>query len=266
MPEGPEVRITADGLYNVMRDDSIEDIVITSKSRYFGKDVRNLFDALYPIYINDVMSIGKKILIKGEGITIVSSLGMEGKWRLYGGKHAGIELHMSSGKILYFHDTRHFGTFDICLTNSEYDFVMKHVGPDLLRDDITYDEYYSVISRKRLRNKDIYCFLMDQSYFSGIGNYLAAEVLYDSQILPDRTLGSLNDTEIYNLYHNSLDIIKESYQNNGLTISTYFDMDDKAGTFECKCYGRKYDPDGYRILKKVFSNGRTSWYCPDKQF
>jgi formamidopyrimidine-DNA glycosylase len=143
---------------------------------------------------------------------------------------------------------------------------MKHVGPDLMRDNITYDEYYSIITRKRLSNKDIYCFLMDQSYFSGIGNYLAAEVLYDSQILPDRTLGSLNDDDIYRLYKNSIDIIIESYRNNGLTISTYFDMEGRAGTFECRCYGRKYDPEGRRITKKTFSNGRTSWYCPDYQF
>jgi formamidopyrimidine-DNA glycosylase len=96
MPEGPEVRITADGLNSVMSGDSIIDIVITNKSRYYGKDVRNLYDVSYPIYINSVSSRGKKILINGDGITIISSLGMEGKWRTYGGKHAGIELHMDS--------------------------------------------------------------------------------------------------------------------------------------------------------------------------
>lgn len=266
MPEGPEVRITSDGLNRIMQGDSIDNIVITNKSRYYGKEIRNLYDVSYPIYIDEVESRGKKILIRGDGITIVSALGMEGKWRLYSGKHAGIELHMSSGNILYFHDTRHFGTFDICLNDDEYNFVMKHVGPDLMKDFISYDDYYSVITRKRLCNKDVYCFLMDQSFFSGIGNYLAAEVLYASQILPDRNLGSLNDDEIYRLYSNSIELINQSYQCNGLTIATYFDLDDNAGTFECKCYGRKYDPDGNRIVKKVFSNGRTSWFCPDYQF
>ena len=271
MPEGPEVRITAEGLNDLIQGDYITEIVVNSKSRYYNSGIKNQYDISYPMYVSYVESRGKKILIKGnddsgQDITIVSSLGMEGKWRNYGGKHAGIELHMSSGSVMYFHDTRHFGTFDICMNDCEYDFVMKHVGPDLMKDDIGYDDYYDVITRKRLGNKDVYCFLMDQSFFSGIGNYLAAEVLYASQVLPDRKLNTLSDDEIYNLYYYSIDIINESYNNNGLTISTYFDVNDRAGTFECKCYGKKYDPEGRPIYKKTFSNGRTSWYCPDYQF
>jgi formamidopyrimidine-DNA glycosylase len=271
MPEGPEVRITADGLNRLMQGDYIYEIVVNSKSRYNREGIKNHYDVSYPMYVSEVESRGKKILIKGiddsgQDIVIISALGMEGKWRNYTGKHAGIELHMSSGSVMYFHDTRHFGTFDICLTSDEYDFVMKHVGPDLMKDDITYDDYHSVITRKRIGGKDIYCFLMDQSYFSGIGNYLAAEVMYASQVLPDRKLNSLSDDEIYSLYQNSLNLINESYSSNGLTISTYFDLDNNPGTFECRCYGRKYDPEGRRIVKKNFSNGRTAWYCPDYQF
>ncbi len=271
MPEGPEVRITADGLDNLMRNSYIQSIEINEKSRYYGKAVNHLYDISYPLFVSEVYSRGKKILFKcsdnnGYEITLISALGMEGKWRTYDGKHAGIRLYMDTGTVVYFHDTRHFGTFDICINNEEYAFVMKHVGPDLMKDDISYEEYYNVIRNNRLGNKDVYCFLMDQSYFSGIGNYLAAEVLYDSQVLPDRKLNSLTDNEIYRLYGNSIDLINLSYNSGGMTISTYFDLNDKPGSFTCKCYGQRYDPEGREIVKRTFSNGRTSWYCPGYQF
>jgi formamidopyrimidine-DNA glycosylase len=271
MPEGPEVRITADGLDRITRYNNIHSIEVTEKSRYHREGITHLYDVTYPLLVNEVTSRGKKIIFNcldynGYSVTLVSALGMEGKWRTYDGKHAGIRLYLNDGVIVYFHDTRHFGTFDICMSNDEYHFVMKSVGPDLMRDNISYDDYYSVIKRKRLGNKDVYCFLMDQSYFSGIGNYLAAEALYASQILPDRTLGSLSNDEVYRLYWNSLELIQSSYDSGGMTISTYFDLDDKPGSFTCKCYGRRYDPEGREIVKRTFSNGRTSWYCPDYQF
>jgi len=197
---------------------------------------------------------------------LINALGMEGSWKPYSGKHAGIELECSSGETLYFHDTRHFGTFHVCREESEYNFVMKDVGPDLLNDDVPFEDYSYKIRNNRIKNKEICSFMMDQSYFSGIGNYLLAEILYECRILPTRKLKDLSDDEVYSLWSNSIDIINQAYNANGKTIRTYFSMSDEAGTFECKCYGQQYDPEGRPVYTGTFSNGRTSHYVPDYQF
>ena len=270
MPEGPEVRVTAEAINNEIAGDYITYIQVNKSSRYHKSGINNHYCVSYPLEVSSVDSKGKKIRFHcydndGNSITIISALAMEGNWKLYSGKHAGIELHMESGKVLYFHDTRHFGTFHICVNDDEYDFVMKDVGPDLLNEDISFEEFDEVISRYKLGKKEICWFLMEQKFFSGVGNYLLAEILYASRVLPYRTLNTLSEDEKYDIWSNTTRLIRESYESGGMTIATYFSMDGSPGSFSCVCYGNKYDPNGYPILRGTFSNGRTSWYCPDMQ-
>lgn len=270
MPEGPEVRITAENLRDEMRNNSIGDIVVTKASRYYSSGIPNKDSIAFPLFVTDVRPKGKKIIIECNDanwgqVILINSLGMEGKWRHSGGKHAGIELHLEE-KVMYFHDTRHFGSFHVCFTNEEVDFVLKDVGPDLLNEDVDFSDYEEVISRKNIRNMEICAFLMNQKYFSGVGNYVMAEVLYECGILPTRKLKDLSDSDRYNLWEKSIEILKSSYYAGGLTIATYSNIHGEKGVFEVKCYGRKADDYGNPICSGTFSNGRTSWYCPAVQF
>jgi formamidopyrimidine-DNA glycosylase len=199
---------------------------------------------------------------------------MEGSWKLYTGKHAGIEVEFSktsqnssanSRKILYFHDTRHFGSFNICLNQEDIDFVLKAVGPDLLNEEISFEQYNSVISMEKLKHKEICWFMMEQKFFSGVGNYILAEVLYEAKVLPTRLLETLTEKEKYDLWFYSRKILKESYQYGGVTISTYFGMNGERGIFRVKVYSQKYDPYGNPVMTGVFSNNRTSHYVPAVQ-
>lgn len=270
MPEGPEVKITSEALNCELSGSYITDIVVTAASRYKDTGIKNQYSLCYPVYVESVYSKGKKIIISGidsSGLNImmVSALAMEGNWKLHTGKHAGIELYLDNANVLYFHDTRHFGTFNICLDTAEYDFVMKDVGPDLLNDYVSFDEYNEVISNHRLGRKEICWFMMEQKYFSGIGNYILAEVLYESGILPTRTLSSLSYEDKYYLWENSCNILRASYKCGGLTIATYFSMDGTPGTYPCKVYGKKHDPYGNPVYTGTFTNGRTSHYVPEVQ-
>jgi formamidopyrimidine-DNA glycosylase len=281
MPEGPEVKITADGLRNEIINHSLTNIFVTEASRYYKKPLKHFNDINYPVKINDVYSKGKKIIIEGrddldEPITFISALAMEGSWKLHPGKHAGIELHVGEykisqsvkkleSKILYFHDTRHFGSFDICFTQDEIDFVLKGVGPDLLNGDVSFEDYKSVISQSKLGHKEICWFMMEQKFFSGVGNYLLAEILYACKILPTRILKDLSAKDKNNLWHYSRKLLKESYESGGLTIATYFSMKGEKGVFDTKVYMRKTDPLGNPVVTGTFSNKRTSHYVPAVQ-
>ena len=283
MPEGPEVKITSDGLRYEILNRSLINIFVTEASRYYKNPFKHFKELNYPIRINAVYSKGKKILIEGtddlgEKVTFISALAMEGSWKLHPGKHAGIELHFSSGsdlsdsgsnfldpKILYFHDTRHFGSFDICLNQDEIDFVLKSVGPDLLNGDITFEQYNSVVSLDKLKEKEICWFMMEQKFFSGVGNYLLAEILYACKILPTRLLKNLSSKDKYNLWYYSRKLLKDSYESGGLTIATYFSMTGEKGVFDTKVYMREKDPLGNPVVTGTFSNKRTSHYVPKIQ-
>ena len=102
MPEGPEVKITSDGIRSEILDFELIGIEINQASRYYksfiNKEFKNINSINYPILITNVFSKGKKILIKGNDfsnreITFISALAMEGSWKLYPGKHSGIELY-----------------------------------------------------------------------------------------------------------------------------------------------------------------------------
>ena len=270
MPEGPEVKIMADGLRSYIVGLYINNIVVTHASRYYKTGLKNLEITPFPLLVCEVVSKGKKIIIDcqtmdGVHIYLISALGMEGSWRLNGGKHAWIEVYAGE-RILYFHDTRHFGTFNICHTQEEVNFVLKDVGPDLLSESVSFEDYDSVISRSKLGHKEVCWFMMEQKYFSGVGNYLLAEILYASRILPTRSLSSLSYEEKYSLWYNSVNLIREAYEQGGLTIATYRSMNGDKGIFETKVYGKSYDPLGNPVYRETFSNGRTSHYCPNVQF
>jgi len=106
---------------------------------------------------------------------------------------------------------------------------------------------------------------MEQKFFSGVGNYILAEVLYECKILPTRLLKDLSSEDKYNLWFYSRKILKDSYQYGGVTISTYFGMNGERGIFRVKVYGQKYDPYGNPVSTGVFSNNRTSHFVPNVQ-
>lgn len=180
---------------------------------------------------------------------------------------------ISSGKsssyktehYLYYDDSRHFGSLEVVKTPEEVKKLLKDVGPDLLQDYIPIEQYYEVLTRPRLSSKTVMAFLLEQKYFSGVGNYLRSEILYACKLSPKRTLGSLNPEDIGNLYRNTLTILGESLKCGGLTIATYWDPEGRVGTFKVKVYGKDKDPYGNTVEQLKDEHGRTVHWVPQIQ-
>jgi formamidopyrimidine-DNA glycosylase len=194
---------------------------------------------------------------------------MTGRWQYVEGKHSGIEMEIRESKnysnFVYFDDQRHFGAFIICLNSGELKEVLKDVGPDLLAEDVSFEYYNSVISNKRLGHKQICGFLLDQKYFSGVGNWVRAEVLYESRISPHRKLGSLSLDDKYRLYFYSIKILRDAYKVRGLTISNYIDPEGELGEYPVKVYSQDKDPYGNEIVRNVLDDKRTIHWVPSLQ-
>lgn len=226
---------------------------------------------------------GKKLIFAfqgdaGRNLWLLSSLGLEGRWVLTPQKNSGVSLlfgrwdksvrgfHLRRVDLcLYYDDSRRFGQMVWFGYLDEINAQLKDVGPDWLSGSITLEQFAKEIRNQRISRWPICKFLMDQKRFSGIGNYLKAEILYAARVRPDRMLFTLTDEEIAALFEHCQAIPLSSYQQGGHTSRTYLAPDGRAGGYPVKIYRQMVDPHGYRIVSGEMGDGRTSWYVPEVQ-
>ena len=318
MPEGPEVRCITIKLNHFCQGQKLKAIKWNDKSKYrSGLPQYPEFSKYLPGTITGITCKGKQIIFilqsdqSSDSIYIKSTLGLEGRWsfRHDDNKHANLWLELDSYN-LYYIDSRHFG--NITLYTSTDDLLNDlngKVGPDLLAyaiefntgvevvdddDKITIEKWTAKLRNKRLKNKQICQFLMEQKYFSGIGNYLKAEILYDAKIRPDRLLSQLSDQDITHLYQSTLKIIYNAFCAGGLTIKSYWqptspdaeggkeggkedgkesgkeesikeEQEKLKGKYKKVIYDCSEDPLGHPIVKETFKDGRTTHWVPQIQ-
>jgi DNA-formamidopyrimidine glycosylase len=274
MPEINEVTIMSESLNAKFGGKTLLSIQWFSAP---GKKTHNCTYALYselekklPLKLEKVWNKGKKIIFEFVGdVHIICSPLMTGSFVYKASSHRKYQLNFDVEKkedsIAVFNDTRGQGLSNIYFTKVDVEKKLAEIGPDYLHGNITIEDYKRVISGSRIKNKEICSFLMEQKYFSGVGNYLCSEILYTSKILPTRLLKDLTDDDITNLYNNSMKIIKLGYDGKGLTIKNYLTPDGEPGTYKCVVYGRSIDDNNHKVLKGTFSNKRTSHYVPEVQ-
>lgn len=282
MPEKAEIAIMSDNLGSRLTGKLCKQIIIMSK--YKNGYEKELYSSSKLNYIQgegykylEVDAIlsrmshrGKKIIFefdkdKYEAFRFVSSCGLTGKWSWKQSKYTALML-IFDNIVAFYDEVRIGGNFSVCLYPSiEYDHIFKDVGPDLMKDEVTFEIYNQIIRGKRIEHLKIAEFMMEQKYLSSIGNYLRAEVLYKCRISPHRTLISLSDQDVYNLFYYSKMTIWEAYRSNGLTIKDYLDMNGNPGTYKTLCYGRNFDDHGNQIVTEKDRNDRTIHWVPGYQ-
>lgn len=166
-------------------------------------------------------------------------------------------------EIVWFEDQRHFGTLEFAVNKQDLDQRLSDIGPDLLNNPPSREQFQKCLSRSP--GKQIVQVLMDQSYVSGIGNYLKSETLYRSRISPFRTVNSLDDEDFDRLYRVALDTIRSAYESKGMTRATYRDIYGVSGTFVCQVYDLETDPEGNTIQIVKLKDGRSTYWVPEIQ-
>lgn len=175
----------------------------------------------------------------------------------------GIQDFNTIDEYLCFHDSRplQVGKFRV-LTEEEMIAKKNSLGPDLLSEVVTWERWY--LTYKQHPKSMLCTLIMNQKIFSGIGNYLKAEILYRARLKPQRKVSSLSDQELYNLYLLSIQTIKEAYSYGGLTIYNFWSPEGTKGTFPIAVYGKKIDPNGYSVITDKVG-GRTNHWVPQIQ-
>lgn len=251
MPEGPEVRTVSDNL-KFLINYQIVAIYVENNSYING-------ELLVPCNIENIYSVGKKLVFKSCQQYIVYSLGMTGRIQYEKGKHSHACFDISGFKI-YFDDSRKFGKIDIFDENQYFSYINK-LGPDILEREVDPQQWLEIFRRKNRSKID--AVLLEQEVISGIGNYLKSEILYYSGILPGRFIKDLCDEELERLRYHSHRIIRESYNQGGFTIKDFISPNGECGKFVPAVYGKKFDPNGYKVL--TTSTNRNTFYVAELQ-
>lgn len=277
MPEGPEVKVISDQLRKLVGR-QIVNMTITAKSKYHKKNIPGWERVTYPLLIDGVVAVGKKLVFSLQGhfgpIYMTSTLGLEGHWRYSPDHNTGFIISIGEfipGPVLmrcteqyiYYDDTRHFGNITF-RSADELTKDLKVIGPDLLSSEVPLSLYTKIIRGKRIAGWPIHKFLMDQSKFAGVGNYLKSEILYAAKINPMRTLSSLSDDDVKALHYHSVSLLRQSYAAGGHSSRTYLAPNGEHGRFIVKVYRQECDPEGRPVVGHKFDD-RTTWWVPEVQ-
>ncbi|XP_050884461.1 formamidopyrimidine-DNA glycosylase isoform X3 [Lathyrus oleraceus] len=143
------------------------------------------------------------IYIKGVAVTKYkrSAVNDEDEWP---SKYSKFFIQLDDGLEISFTDKRRFAKVRLLKDPTSVPPISE-LGPDALFEPMTLDEFTGRLHKKKTEIKAL---LLDQSYISGIGNWVADEVLYQARIHPQQSASSLSGENCSTLY----ECIKEVIQ------------------------------------------------------
>ncbi|XP_062600952.1 endonuclease 8-like 1 [Saccostrea cucullata] len=191
MPEGPELHLASKFVNLVCKGRVFKGPIIKSE---VSKHADVEFEDEYTISATsrgkemkltlNTMCKDNKSLNKSRSLDIVFQFGMSGKFDFYEAtelkKHAHLNFFTKEEPkmVLSFVDYRRFGKWQV---GGEWS---KERGPCVLFEYQAFRKNVLDNMKNSVFNKPICEFLLNQTYFNGIGNYLRAEILYRAGIPP----------------------------------------------------------------------------------
>ena len=268
-PEGPETAKVADSLRRGMENKVLMSINLLEEAKHEGLD-----EIVLPKKIVRVESRGKKILFTLEdGVIIANELKMTGSWSKTSTKHSKFSFILDTGEEFFFICIRKWAKTYVLFTQKQKDAYFLRVGPDILRNVIPKEEWaerYRRMTKKRKGSKPyLICdALLEQPIFSGIGNYLRADILYQAKIRPDKPTQELTDDEYERLRLAAHDLIRKSYKARGFSMRNYRDVDGTEGVYNTLVYNQEMCPLGHKVLRSRFNGKwpkRSMYWVPQVQ-
>jgi formamidopyrimidine-DNA glycosylase len=222
--------------------------------------------------VTGVSRRGKNVVIEFDaGLRLVINLGMTGRVvtsdaaRAGELRHVAVSLNLRDGRAILYDDARRFGDLDL---RDEEGWAVRNaeLGVEPLSDAFTAELLHALTrtSITPIRN-----WLLDQRRIAGVGNIYAIEALYRAGIRPTRRARTLRRRETSVLRDTLRDVLQESIDARGTTISDYRDASGEPGTFvgRLRVYDREGEPCvscGSPVKRIVLSN-RSAFYCPSCQ-
>ena len=276
IPEGPEILLSKDAIKPLLINQKVTQIKIGEKSRYRRKPLKGLVEFQKAIdeslVISNVETRGKFMYWSfSNDWFMFCGFGMSGQWSPNPGEHCCIEVKMigsdGAASSLYFDDPRHFGNIQFVKGERELLNKLDELGWDPLYHGYTEAFCNFIYQKCQRKDKPIGQLLMDQAIFSGVGNYIRAEVLYEMKMSPWRKSKDLSKADVLSLCQTIIKVMTDSYQHQGATILTYKDPYGSRGKYSdgFKVYRQSTDPLGNQVITEETPDGRTIHWCPAVQ-
>lgn len=269
VPEGPEVRRTADWLKTNLVGHIVRDV--TASGRFLKQPIENI-DHLKNRKVVGVRCKGKVIVLDfDDDVSAISTLGMSGRWTQMEAPHIALTLHSELPPTrgimpVYYVDQRRFGNF-VVTDRRKSTTVLDNLGWDILADPKAHGKALLRASKYRNRKTAVCQVMLDQDVFAGCGNYLRAEAMYRAKVNPWTEWRLLSEEKVVLLCERLADVCAESYSRGGATLETFLDGDGNRGDQVdfLEVYGMTHDPHGNPVERKKDKNGRTVWWVPQVQ-
>ncbi|MBK7367905.1 MAG: bifunctional DNA-formamidopyrimidine glycosylase/DNA-(apurinic or apyrimidinic site) lyase [Candidatus Eisenbacteria bacterium] len=210
------------------------------------------------------------------GVTLLSHLGMSGRWLFaHAGEatldpdmpHVHLKLDFGDGARLWYQDIRRFGMLRVVpLDRLANDPSVKLLGPDPLVEPPTAESLRASAKGSRVAVKT---FLLDQRKLAGIGNIYASEILFRAAVDPRRAAGALTLAEWTRVAPEITTVLGDAVARMGTTFSTYRTIWNEPGQYgdQLLVYDRPGEPCrrcGAEV-KRFVQGGRATFWCPSCQ-
>lgn len=286
MPELPEVEGVVRALAPVAIGRTIQNVTVSDtviKSKQLGKEAvikgittEDFIVDLAGMTINNVTRRSKYIyfhLIKdGNTCLLVSHLGMTGAWftvenvdditELKFRNHVHVVFTLEGGGLLVYSDIRRFGELRLLGCEADHPPLLK-MAPEPFAAEAR-NHFLELAATPKYARKAIKEVIMDGHIISGCGNIYATEAIYKMKIHPGKTTEQISQNRKKELFEVIVEILQESIDAGGSSISDYRNINGEAGTMQdrLKMYGRKVCPACGSVTESMKIAGRTSVYCP----
>ncbi|KAL7618425.1 hypothetical protein Lser_V15G01279 [Lactuca serriola] len=225
------------------------------------------------------------IYIKGVAVTKYkrSAVNEDDEWP---SKYSKLFIELDDGLELSFTDKRRFAKVRL-LQNPASAPPISELGPDALLEPMTEEELFKSLSKKKIGIKAL---ILDQSFISGVGNWIADEVLYQARIHPLQSAATISKEQCGALHKSLKEVIRHSVKVNAdssrfpvdwlfhsrwgkkpgnLNVAVEVGADSSQFPSNWIFHNREKKPekafvDGKKI-EFINAGGRTSAYVPELQ-
>lgn len=267
MPELPEVETIKRGLSSKIVGKKIVDIDILNAKSFVGDKLSVISyevisierrAKLIRIKLSNDLNLLFHLKLTGQLIyqpLVVSSKPLANFTRLI--------FTFDDKSKLFFNDMRKFGWCKV-LTDGDIDKIFStEYGLEPFDKDFTTE--YLIDKTKRIPNRKIKQFLLDQTIIAGIGNIYADETLFDAGLMPTRRIKDIKSSEWKVLVSSIQKILTLAIAHGGTTDSDYLNSDGKKGGMQnylkvYHCTGQKCFGCG-GIVKRMIVGGRGTHFC-----
>lgn len=267
MPEGPEIRRSADAIGAVLANQRLIEVELGLPK------LKPYYQELVGQKVLRVTSWGKAMLIHLENaITVYSHNQLYGVWQV---SKKGQQPETSRSLRLALHTKTHsavlYSASDISIWPTQRiteQPLLSKLGPDILDGDVTDGQLAKRLKSNTFRRRKLSALYLNQHFIAGIGNYLRSEILFCTGIHPDKTPAQLNDEQIMALSHASIEVSQRSYQTGGYTV--YGDLYERALATKADYEESRFmvfDREGLPCrdcatpIQRIERNGRRLYWC-----